>query len=153
MRVSRILPAVDYFPACGYNACACVRPAPACACVHRSTRENAINQRHMLKATVRLAALHCLARKRRLHVVQSSLASRTRAHSGVDCLRCPRVPLRCGSSTVEFVCTRGHSEVRTHAERGPPAGDIFLSADLYCTSRLSLNTCISGSKDSGVLVF
>ena len=135
LRVSHILPAVDYFPARGYNACACVRPAPACARAHRSMRENAINQRHMLKATVRLAALHCLARKRRL--VQSSLASQTRAHSGVDCLRCTRVPLRCGSPTVEFVRTRGHSEVRTLAERGPPTGDIFLSADLYCTSRLS----------------
>ena len=41
--VSRILPAVDYFPTRGYNACACVRPAPACTHACRSSRENAIN--------------------------------------------------------------------------------------------------------------
>ena len=38
----------------------------------------------------------------------------------------------CRLSTVEIACTHGHSDVRTHAARGPPAGDIYLSADLHC---------------------
>ena len=45
----------------------------------------------------------------------------------------------CGSPVVEFVRTCGHSEVCMRAERGPPAGCIYLSADLYCTCTYMYN--------------
>ena len=81
-------------------------------------------RRHMLKATVRLAALHCLAGK--WWRVQSSLASQMRAHAGVDCLCCMWVLLRDAGGRV---CSH------TWALRSPHTGlpwEVF-TFPLICT--------------------
>ena len=77
----------------------------------------------MLRATTRLAALHCSTRKQQVW-------SAAQAHVGVECLharRCHR-----GSPVEGTARIHGYTDVRPCAACRSFAGDIYLSADLYC---------------------
>ena len=81
----------------------------------------------MLRVTVRLAAFYCSTKKRR---VQSA----TQAHTRVSNVH-TQVSLREGT-----VRTRGYTDVRSRAARRSPAGDIYLSSDLYCSQHRMIYT-------------
>ena len=84
-------------------------------------------QRYILTTTVRLAELHCSARKRQLQ-------SAARAHAGVEC---PHADVTAGGPRVargrDRARIHGCTDVRPRAVHESPVGDVYLSTGLYCT--------------------
>ena len=78
-----------------------------------------MTRRYMLTATVRLAALYYLTKERQ---VQSA----ARAHAGVECPHTGVTAGRLQKGQPASVVTLMSGRVR-------PAGDVYLSSDLYCT--------------------
>ena len=80
----------------------------------------------MLTATVRLAALHCLTRKR-----WARLAAW--AHADVEC---PHASVTADHPAEGTARTHGWTNVRPCVAHSAPTGNIYLSTDLYCIYHL-----------------